>query len=358
MLLKRRPIYSLKRRRRLSVEWRQVFYVGMAMASLGILAVYDAIAHAPGSPKKQSGQYSQRQRASVAAAATAKSKPKQAAAPAAQSTIVAGGFATAAAWEQDFSKMPDGPVDANYWTPDTNPDVPTFNQEAQAYQPGNSAVQGGKLVITARKGQTTYPGDSRSYAYSSGKIMTFNHNTGASLPKGLTFEYGRIEASIKMPPGSGTWPAFWLLSANQPNTGRLNPTDADWDQPRFYMHDGEIDIVEHYGSNNTTDATFYTFDKTSESEVTVPDAEQKFHTYSVDITPTAVTWKIDGQTVKTAPKPANATANNWPVGGGNKWFAMLNLAMGGTGGGAIDDSKGPWRMEVANVRYFAYAGGQ
>lgn len=356
MLYRRSPTYSLKRPRHVHLVWRPLFYIGMAGASLGALMAYDAIAHAPGSSEKQYAQYRQ-QHASVAAASAAKSKSKSkpVTAPTAQSKVVAGTFAVAPVWDQDFSKLPDGPVDSNYWVTDTNPDVPTFNEEAQAYQAGNSVVQGGKLVITARKEQTTYPGDSRSYAYSSGKIMTFNHNTSAALPKGLTFEYGKIEARIKMPPGGGTWPAFWLLSSNQVNTARLNPTDADWGQERFYMHDGEIDIVEHYGTQNATDASFYTFDNTSESEVSVPDAEQNFHTYSVEITPSKVLWKVDGQTVKTAVKPANATPNNWPVGGGNKWFVMLNLAMGGSGGGAIDDAKGPWRMEVQNVRYFAYA---
>lgn len=355
MLFRRSPTYSLKRRRHLRVVWHQLFYIGLGVASLGVLIAYDDIAHAPGASKKQYEQYRQ-QRAAVAAASASKSKSKQAPAPTAQSKVAAGDFAAAPAWEQDFSKMPDGAVDPNYWVTDTNPDTPAFNEEAQAYRASNSVVQGGKLVITARKEQAAYPGDSRSYAYTSGKIMTFNHNTGAALSKGLTFEYGKLEARIKMPAGSGTWPAFWLLSANQPNTGRLNPTDADWDQPRFYMHDGEIDITEHYGSNNTSDASFYTFDKTSESEVSVPDAEQNFHTYSVEITPAKVVWAVDGQPVKTALKPANATADNWPVGNGNKWFAMLNLAMGGTGGGNIDDSKGPWRMEVQNVRYFAYNG--
>jgi|GEM_PF-1988582 len=354
VMLYRRPTYSLKRRRRTYIHLRPLLCILMALASLGLLAAYDEIAYAPGRTKQQYAEYQKRQRASVASTSATKSKSAQAQTP--ETTIQAGGFATAAIWEQDFTKIPDGAVDSNYWVTDTNPDVPSFNDEVQAYRPGNSIVQGGKLVITARKEQASYPGDSRSFAYTSGKIMTFNHNTGATLPKGLTFEYGKIEARIKMPPGSGTWPAFWLLSANQPNTGRLNPTDADWDQPRFYMHDGEIDITEHYGSNNTSDASFYTFDKTSETEVSVPDAEQTFHTYGVEITPTKVSWTVDGREVKSATKPANATTDNWPIGGGNKWFVMLNLAMGGTGGGTVDDSKGPWRMEVQNVRYFAYNG--
>ena len=49
------------------------------------------------------------------------------------------------------------------------------------------------------------------------------------------WQYGYFEARIKLPKGKGTWPAFWMMPANNrmPNNG--------W--PRC----GEIDIMEEFG---------------------------------------------------------------------------------------------------------------
>jgi len=46
-----------------------------------------------------------------------------------------------------------------------------------------------------------------------------------------TFQYGRIEARIKLPYGQGIWPAFWMLGSNIDKVG--------WPLA------GEIDIMEH-----------------------------------------------------------------------------------------------------------------
>ena len=46
-----------------------------------------------------------------------------------------------------------------------------------------------------------------------------------------TFQYGRIEARIKLPYGQGIWPAFWMLGSNIDKVG--------WPLA------GEIDLMEH-----------------------------------------------------------------------------------------------------------------
>jgi beta-glucanase (GH16 family) len=37
--------------------------------------------------------------------------------------------------------------------------------------------------------------------------------TSARLNSVFTVHHGRVEARIKVPPGSGLWPAFWMLGA-------------------------------------------------------------------------------------------------------------------------------------------------
>jgi beta-glucanase (GH16 family) len=75
------------------------------------------------------------------------------------------------------------------------------NGEAQYYtdRPENARVENGLLVIEARQERFE-----DSY-YTSARLLT----------QGLhAFQYGRIEARIKVPSGVGTWPAFWMLGDN------------------------------------------------------------------------------------------------------------------------------------------------
>lgn len=92
------------------------------------------------------------------------------------------------------------------------------NNELQYYtdRSQNVTVQNGILIITAQK--ESYQGSQ----YTSARLTT----------KGL-FEqkYGRFEARIWVPGGSGLWPAFWMLG-------------ADCDQIEWPKC-GEIDIMEY-----------------------------------------------------------------------------------------------------------------
>jgi beta-glucanase (GH16 family) len=45
-------------------------------------------------------------------------------------------------------------------------------------------------------------GQSKTSDYTSGKVQGDGK---------MSFQYGKIEARLKMPRGAGTWPAFWLL---------------------------------------------------------------------------------------------------------------------------------------------------
>ena len=77
------------------------------------------------------------------------------------------------------------------------------NGEAQYYtnRPENARIEDGMLVIEAlqEKYEDSY--------YTSARLKT----------QGLrTFQYGRIEARVKVPAGKGLWPAFWMLGSNFP----------------------------------------------------------------------------------------------------------------------------------------------
>jgi beta-glucanase (GH16 family) len=259
-----------------------------------------------------------------------------------------GEFSPEASWSQDFSRMPNGSIDEQVWRHELAPEVPGYNNEAQGYTKSlkNVRIEDGSLVLEAHREPYTYPNDpeQRTFGFTSGRIDTLGN---------LDFEFGKLEAKIKLPKGTGTWPAFWLLSANQVHTNALNPTNQDWGEKRFYMHDGEVDIMEAYGSMpGVVEATVHTFAQSPEDQINVPDASETFHTYGIEITPTKLTWTINGRPYYTFEKPSD-NPDQWPFGNGNRLYAILNLAMG-SAGGEIDPKEDSWRMEVGAVNFYEY----
>ncbi|HEY8992928.1 MAG TPA: glycoside hydrolase family 16 protein [Candidatus Microsaccharimonas sp.] len=257
-------------------------------------------------------------------------------------------FETTPSWQQDFLHMNASTLDSKVWRYDQNPDVPGYNQEYQGYTTSEKNVRiepGVGLVLEAHKESYTYPNDTekRVFDYTSGKIDTLDS---------FNFEYGKVEATIKMSAGAGAWPAFWLLSANEVHTSGDNVSKAVQDSPRYYMKDGEIDIMEFYGQRpNQFEATVHTFNKSYEKTISVPDISEGFHTYGVELSPNRITWTLDGKPCYTFDKPSD-NPDTWPFGDGNKMYVILNLAMGGSGGGPVDTSYDSWRMDVQNVSYY------
>lgn len=263
-------------------------------------------------------------------------------------------FTSRPTWIQDFSKLPDGPFRSPEWVFNLNPETPTYNDEVQAYTAAekNVRIEDGKLVLEAHREHATYPGNSRQYEFTSGRVET----------KGtFNFTYGKLEATMALPKDQGTWPAFWLLSANQPHTKALNPTQEDWEKDRYYMHDGELDGIEGYG-NAGTDSTVHTFERTDEKPLTGIDTT-KPHTYGVELTPTKIIWTVDGKAHHTFNKPRkNASTDEWPfqknptTGEENQLYVILNLAMGGNGGKEIDPRIESARMTVISLKFYKYIG--
>lgn len=202
------------------------------------------------------------------------------------------------------------------------------NNELQSYQESNVIVSDGTLKIVAKKQRI------KGSQYTSGRIN--------SKAKG-DFTYGRFEASIKLPFGDGLWPAFWMLSTNEPYGG--------WPQS------GEIDIMEfvasdpskifgtmHYGDlypNNQFQGNDYTL-----HSGTFPEA---FHEFAIEWEPGEIRWFMDGVLYSTK-KIEDVSPFNWPF--DQDFYFLLNVAVGGNLGGAVNDAMLPATMEVDYVRVY------
>jgi beta-glucanase (GH16 family) len=234
-------------------------------------------------------------------------------------------------WHDEF----DGPnIDPTRWEHEVNGSG-GGNNELQYYtnRSENSRIEGGVLVLEARKESYTGPDGTREYT--SARLRTLNRGD---------FLYGRMEARIKLPQGRGIWPAFWML-----------PTDWVYGG---WAASGEIDIMElvghepakahgtlHYGGpwpNNVHTGASYDL----QSGV-FADA---FHTFAVEWEEGEIRWYIDGNHYQTQ-TDWYSTAAAYPAPFDQRFHILLNVAVGGDWPGAPDGTTSfPQRMEVDWVR--------
>ncbi|MBX2996970.1 MAG: family 16 glycosylhydrolase [Caldilineaceae bacterium] len=198
------------------------------------------------------------------------------------------------------------------------------NSEFQYYtdDPANASLDGSgnlRLRLSAVNTDTTnlvcYYGPCR---YTSARLITQDR---------ADFQYGRIEARIKLPPTdqSGVWPAFWALGSDIREVG--------WPQS------GEIDIMEYVSRVpneifGTIHGPGYSGGASYGDTINIPNLTADFHTYSVEWRPNHIVWYVDGVKYHEARNTdAFLSGKEWVF--NHPFFLLLNVAIGGNFGGAI-----------------------
>lgn len=206
-------------------------------------------------------------------------------------------------WQDEF----EGPeLDLKKWTFDLGGGG-WGNQEWEAYtdRPENVRVEDGMLVIEARKEEVTFSGR----PYSSARIKT----------QGLhAWQYGRIEARLKLPYGQGIWPAFWMLGENINTKG--------------WPAGGEIDILEFIGRDPdriyaTVHAPGYSGSNGVGGSLVVSadSLRNDFHVYAIEWEENEIRWYFDEQQYfKLTPEDV---PGEWIF--DHPFFVILNVAVGG-----------------------------
>lgn len=197
------------------------------------------------------------------------------------------------------------------------------NNELQYYtsRTENVSVSGGTLKINLRK--ESWEGSS----YTSARLLS----------KGkFSFKYGKIEIRAKIPSGGGTWPAIWMLGDNISTAG--------------WPGCGEVDIMEHVG--NQLNRIFSTLHHPGHSggngdggSLMLENATTDFHIYALEWSPTLMKFTVDNSVIYTFANRADLPFNQ-------NFFIILNVAMGGNFGGAVDAAVTNATMEVDYVRVY------
>ena len=223
-------------------------------------------------------------------------------------------------WSDEFRGPAGAPPASSKWIHDLG-DYGAGAGELETYtdSTANAALDGqGHLAIVALP-QTPSgpPGQVRSY--SSARLET----------KGLfSVKYGLIEARMKIPAGTGLWPAFWMLGDDITTLG--------------WPACGEIDVMETIGKNPFTvygtihgpsGSTAYAISNTAKSATPLASG---FHTYGVSWSPNSVAWLLDGTPVATVTSADLAPGQIWVF--NQPFHLILDLAVGGTWGGPPNSS--------------------
>lgn len=218
--------------------------------------------------------------------------------------------ALAAPWDKPgytvtFHDEFDGPtVDTTQWVKRYKWGETVINAELQAYVDDAFQFQNSVLRIVASHQPGTY--DGKTMAYRSGVIASVHEQT-----------FGYFEARCRMPPGTGLWPAFWLLGAN--GTPGVNEIDIH----EFLGNDlHTIHTTVHWGASyNPPDH------KSDGKAFTGPDFTADYHTFAVDWDTNHVIWYVDGAEV----------FRHEGVGVPQvKMYIIANLAVGGSWPGSPD----------------------
>lgn len=237
-------------------------------------------------------------------------------------------------WSDEFNT--DGQPSSSNWTYDIGHGEGGWgNNEVQYYtdESKNVRVENGNLIIDALK---------ENGEWTSARIKTQGKQN---------FRYVTVKVRAKLPQGSGTWPAIWMLGSDI--------TDAGW--PAC----GEVDIMEHVGKDPGmvhgslhSPSSYGNTQNSGSTEVT--DFSEAFHVYEVEWTTNRITFKIDG-TAFYSYEPSVKNDQTWPY--NDDFFIIMNIAMGGNWGSdaqyesggmknGIDPNLSQARMEIDYIRVY------
>jgi len=204
------------------------------------------------------------------------------------------------------------------------------NNEQQAYIDASEVIRivhgeeaagasNGALMLQAwpRPGFVTAEG--REFDFVSGRINTRGK---------VEFTYGTAAGRIRLPAGSGLWPAFWVLGTGPwPETGEIDIMEfvgeREWVSSALHGpgYSGDTPLVARHSFDAGEDATGW-------------------HVYAVDWTPESLTFRVDGVITYQVVRAEVERYGAWAF--DNRKFLILNLALGGAYPMAVNGVEAPY----------------
>lgn len=192
-----------------------------------------------------------------------------------------------------------------------------YNNEQQAYidspetlyiasEDELAGAGNGALIIHPRYRPAFVTPEGNRFDFISGRIDTQNK---------IEFCYGTVAARMRLPAGTGLWPAFWMFG------------NGSWPET------GEIDVMEYVGEADWVSAAVhgpgYSGEAALVNKLFFPASEDvtRWHVYSVDWQPDQLVFKMDDIVVYRVTRAMTDFFGSWAF--DTPKFLILNFALGG-----------------------------
>ena len=231
-------------------------------------------------------------------------------------------------WGDDFKGTKDSVVNQQNWSARNCHRVPfemgggaCFGTESNYYAPSAIKLdgsEGGAAVISTTRAVGLLPSDagpclSNACAFVSGRFDTHGK---------VAFQYGFIEARIKMPAGSGNHPAFWMLGDNINQVGW--PTTGEMDITEIHSNDPNVTTAAiNYSTSYAPNVCCSNHNYTVAALNVGADVSAGFHTYAVAWLPDSVSFYVDNRLISTT--TPQTLGGYWSF--NDKFFLILNNAV-------------------------------
>ena len=237
-------------------------------------------------------------------------------------------------WSEDFLGSTSEKINPKNWSARNCHRVPVsdgggacFGVESQYYAPSAITLDGSKdgaaVITTTRVSETNKPADAGicrgdfGCKFVSGRFDTHNK---------VSFQYGYIEARIKMPAGSGNHPAFWMLGDNinqvgWPTTGEMDITEIHSNVPN------ETTAAINYSTYFAPNVCCLANHRYEVAELDLgSDVSQGYHLYALAWLPDSISYYADNKLVyKISRKDFEALPGYWSF--DKSFFIILNNAV-------------------------------
>ncbi len=245
-------------------------------------------------------------------------------------------------WSDEFDG--EGPLDDSKWTYETGF---VRNEEVQWYQSDNATQEGGYLIIEGRAEERPNPEYVAGSSDWRTSRETITHTSASVTTKDrFSWQYGHLVVRAKVTNIPGTWPAIWTLG-----------NECEWPS------NGEVDVMENYGGDILANFAWGTDSRWSprwdSSHWPVTDFGSEwtdsFHIWEWEWTEERMVIRLDGTVLNDV--SLSDTINGSAACAGENPFQqphrlLLNLALGGTAGGSIEDVVFPTQYWVDYVRIY------